>query len=223
MVPFPYRVGPEQRSSRPEYAHTPVPLVDLRPPDPSRIDLEVGATEGEHDQVDTACRTVDGVELVSERLVLRPASESDLDFYFEMRNRPELLARADHEPKPRSLVERQLRGGSNGGRSTASEPGPSSIDRAMSARGVWSSTRWARVGRASRRVRPKSGSSSIRRTGTEASRPRRRAGRGGLLHSSRTPPPSDRRRSIGSAVVEVALRNGHPPPRLRANERLAAV
>src|SRR5829696_566904 len=55
-------------------------------------------------------RTVDGVELVSERLVLRPASESDLDFYFEMRNRPEILARPDHEPKPRSQVERQLRG-----------------------------------------------------------------------------------------------------------------
>ena len=36
-------------------------------------------------------------------------------------------------------------------------------------------------------------------------------------------PPSDRRRSIGSAVVEVALRNDHPPPRLRADERLAAV
>ena len=50
------------------------------------------------------------VELVSERLVLRPASESDLDFYFGMRNRPEILARADHEPKPRSQVERQLHG-----------------------------------------------------------------------------------------------------------------
>ena len=56
MVPFPYRVGPEQRSSRPEYAHTPVPFVDLRPPDPSRIDLEAAAPEGEHDQVDAACR-----------------------------------------------------------------------------------------------------------------------------------------------------------------------
>ena len=82
MVPFPYRVGPEQRSSRPEYAHTPVPLVDLRPPDPSRIDLEVAATEDEHDQVAAACRAVDGVEIVSERLVLRPTSESDLDCYF---------------------------------------------------------------------------------------------------------------------------------------------
>jgi [ribosomal protein S5]-alanine N-acetyltransferase len=53
---------------------------------------------------------VDAVELVSERLVCRPASESDLDFYFEMRNSAEILARADHEPKPRSLVERQLQG-----------------------------------------------------------------------------------------------------------------
>ena len=51
-----------------------------------------------------------GVELVSERLVLRPASESDLDFYFAMRNSPEILARAEHEPKPRWLVERQLQG-----------------------------------------------------------------------------------------------------------------
>ena len=50
------------------------------------------------------------VELVSERLVLRPASESDLDFYVEMRNSPEILARGDHEPKPRSLIERQLQG-----------------------------------------------------------------------------------------------------------------
>ena len=42
--------------------------------------------------------------------MLRPARESDVDFYFEMRNCPEVLARADHEPKPRSLVERQLQG-----------------------------------------------------------------------------------------------------------------
>lgn len=56
------------------------------------------------------CRSVDGVELVSERLVLRPASESDLDFYFEMRNRPEILALPGQEPKPRALVERQLQG-----------------------------------------------------------------------------------------------------------------
>ncbi len=54
---------------------------------------------------------MDGVELVSERLVLRPASESDLDFYFEMRNRPEILARSPgHEPKSRLQVERQLHG-----------------------------------------------------------------------------------------------------------------
>ena len=53
---------------------------------------------------------MDGVELVSERLVLRPASESDLDFYFAMRNSPEVLARPDQEPKPRWLVERQLQG-----------------------------------------------------------------------------------------------------------------
>ena len=86
----------------------------------------MAATEGEHDQVDAACRTVEGVELVSERLVLRPASESDLDFYFEMRNRPEILARSDHEPKPRSLVDASCRGGWTGGRSTASAPGPSS-------------------------------------------------------------------------------------------------
>ena len=51
-----------------------------------------------------------GVELVSERLVLRPASERDLDFYFELRNRPEILARPGREPRPRSEVERQLRG-----------------------------------------------------------------------------------------------------------------
>ena len=50
------------------------------------------------------------MELVSERLVLRPASESDLDFYFAMRNSPEVLARPDQEPKPRWLVERQLQG-----------------------------------------------------------------------------------------------------------------
>ena len=50
------------------------------------------------------------MELVSERLVLRPASEGDLDFYFELRNRPEILARPGREPRPRSEVERQLRG-----------------------------------------------------------------------------------------------------------------
>jgi ribosomal-protein-alanine N-acetyltransferase len=53
---------------------------------------------------------VDGVELVGERLALRPASERDLDFYYELRNRPEILARPGVEPRPRSDVERQLRG-----------------------------------------------------------------------------------------------------------------
>jgi RimJ/RimL family protein N-acetyltransferase len=53
---------------------------------------------------------VDGVELVSERLVLRPASEGDLDLYFELRNSPEILARTGLEPRPRSDIERQLRG-----------------------------------------------------------------------------------------------------------------
>ena len=56
------------------------------------------------------CRTVDGVELVSERLALRPASERDLDFYYEMRNRPEILARPGVESRPRTDIERQLRG-----------------------------------------------------------------------------------------------------------------
>ncbi len=45
---------------------------------------------------------------MSERLVLRPASERDLDFYFELRNRPEILARPGQEPRPWSEVERQL-------------------------------------------------------------------------------------------------------------------
>jgi RimJ/RimL family protein N-acetyltransferase len=53
---------------------------------------------------------VDGVELVSERLVLRPVSERDLDFYFELRNRAEILARPGVEPRRRSEVERRLRG-----------------------------------------------------------------------------------------------------------------
>jgi len=37
------------------------------------------------------CRTVVGVELFGERLLLRPVSERDLDFYFELRNNPEVL------------------------------------------------------------------------------------------------------------------------------------
>jgi len=53
---------------------------------------------------------VGSVELSSERLVLRPASAEDLDFYFELRNRPEVLARPGVEPRPRSEIERQLRG-----------------------------------------------------------------------------------------------------------------
>mgnify|MGYP006314908533 FL=1 len=53
---------------------------------------------------------MDGVELSSERLVLRPASAADLDFYFELRNRPEILARPGVEPRPRSEIEGQLRG-----------------------------------------------------------------------------------------------------------------
>jgi [ribosomal protein S5]-alanine N-acetyltransferase len=53
---------------------------------------------------------VDGVELMSERLVLRPAGERDLDFYFELRNRPEILAFPGREPRPRSEIERQLSG-----------------------------------------------------------------------------------------------------------------
>lgn len=64
-----------------------------------------------HNEVAAAgADTVDGVELVSERLVLRPPSELDLDFCIEMRNGPEILARAGYQPKPRSLVERQLQG-----------------------------------------------------------------------------------------------------------------
>lgn len=50
-----------------------------------------------------------GVELVSERLVLRPASVRDLEFYFELRNSPEILAHSAMQPRPRSEVERQLR------------------------------------------------------------------------------------------------------------------
>jgi ribosomal-protein-alanine N-acetyltransferase len=48
------------------------------------------------------------VELVSERLVLRPTEMRDLDFYFELRNRPEILALPRRQPSQRSDVERQL-------------------------------------------------------------------------------------------------------------------
>ena len=57
---------------------------------------------------DRVWRTVDGVKLMSERLVLLPAGERDLDFYFELRNRPEILALPGRESKTRSEVERQL-------------------------------------------------------------------------------------------------------------------
>jgi RimJ/RimL family protein N-acetyltransferase len=49
------------------------------------------------------------VELVSERLRLRPVSEQDLDFYLELRNRPEILAVPGRDARPRSEVERQIR------------------------------------------------------------------------------------------------------------------
>jgi [ribosomal protein S5]-alanine N-acetyltransferase len=50
------------------------------------------------------------MKLATARLVFRPADEGDLDFYFELRNRPEILALPGREPRPRSDVERQLRG-----------------------------------------------------------------------------------------------------------------
>ena len=50
------------------------------------------------------------MELTSERLVLRPAVLADLDFYVELRNHPEILASPRREPRPRSEVERDLRG-----------------------------------------------------------------------------------------------------------------
>ena len=49
------------------------------------------------------------MELVSERLVLRPVSEGDLDFYFELRNNPVLLARPGREPRPKPEIARQIR------------------------------------------------------------------------------------------------------------------
>ena len=49
------------------------------------------------------------VELANELLVLRSVTERDLEFYFELRNRPEILALPGREPRPRSEVERQLR------------------------------------------------------------------------------------------------------------------
>jgi RimJ/RimL family protein N-acetyltransferase len=48
------------------------------------------------------------VELRSERLVLRAADWSDLDFFFGLRNHPQILALPRHPPRPRSDVKRQL-------------------------------------------------------------------------------------------------------------------
>ena len=64
-----------------------------------------------HQHVVAAGRcTFEGVELTSGRLVLRPVAEPDLDFYVDLRNRPEVLAGPDREPRPRSQVERQVQG-----------------------------------------------------------------------------------------------------------------
>ena len=49
------------------------------------------------------------LELVSERLLLRPVTEGDLDLYFELRNNPVLLARPGREPRPRPEIARQIR------------------------------------------------------------------------------------------------------------------
>ena len=48
------------------------------------------------------------MEPTSERLVLRTAAPTDLDFFFELRNHPEILALPRRESRPRSDVERQL-------------------------------------------------------------------------------------------------------------------
>jgi len=50
------------------------------------------------------------MKLASKRLVLRPVTEHDLDFNFELRNRPEILALPGREPRRRSEVEHQMRG-----------------------------------------------------------------------------------------------------------------
>lgn len=50
-----------------------------------------------------------GVELVGERLLLRAVSERDLDFYFELRNNPVVLALPGREPRPRSEIAGQIR------------------------------------------------------------------------------------------------------------------
>lgn len=48
------------------------------------------------------------MELVSERLVLRPADTGDLDVYVGLRNHPEILAASASAPRSRSEVARQL-------------------------------------------------------------------------------------------------------------------
>jgi RimJ/RimL family protein N-acetyltransferase len=48
------------------------------------------------------------LELVSDRLLLRPTEMRDLEFYFELRNGPEILALPGRQPSQRSDVERQL-------------------------------------------------------------------------------------------------------------------
>ena len=53
---------------------------------------------------------MEGVELSNERLVLRRVAEDDLDFYFELRNRREILALAGRGLRSRSEVEHQLPG-----------------------------------------------------------------------------------------------------------------
>src|SRR5438874_5245448 len=45
---------------------------------------------------------------MSERLVLRASALTDLDFFVELRNHPEILALPRRESRPRSDVERQL-------------------------------------------------------------------------------------------------------------------
>jgi RimJ/RimL family protein N-acetyltransferase len=50
-----------------------------------------------------------GVELVGERLALRPVSEPDLDFYSELRNNPVVLALPGREPRPRAEIAGQIR------------------------------------------------------------------------------------------------------------------
>ena len=39
------------------------------------------------------------MKLASERLLLRPANEGDLDFYVDLRNRPEVVCWSGGEPR----------------------------------------------------------------------------------------------------------------------------